>query len=197
MKLSDLNNLDLQDAANWPLPIKVAATVIVFVLVVAGGWYLDWREQANTLERVTAKEAELKQNFEIRQRRAVNLAAYEQQLVDMEASFGAMLRQLPSQADVPRLLEDVSQTGLASGLEFELFRPQAEIKREFYAELPVNIRVRGSYHQFARFISDVANLPRIVTLHDISIQQSGNTSGLTMDLLAKTYWYLDDAGAKK
>lgn len=197
MKLSDLNNLDLQDAANWPLPIKVAATVIVFVLVVAGGWYLDWREQANTLERVTAKEAELKQNFEIRQRRAVNLAAYEQQLVDMEASFGAMLRQLPSQADVPRLLEDVSQTGLASGLEFELFRPQAEIKREFYAELPVNIRVRGSYHQFARFISDVANLPRIVTLHDISIQQSGNTGGLTMDLLAKTYWYLDDAGAKK
>lgn len=197
MKLSDLNNLDLQDAANWPLPIKVAAAVIVFVLVVAGGWYLDWREQASTLERVTAKEAELKQNFEIRQRRAVNLAAYEQQLVDMEASFGAMLRQLPSQADVPRLLEDVSQTGLASGLEFELFRPQAEIKREFYAELPVNIRVRGSYHQFARFISDVANLPRIVTLHDISIQQSGNTGGLTMDLLAKTYWYLDDAGAKK
>lgn len=196
MNLSDLNNLDLQDAANWPFPIKAAAAILVFALVVAGGWYLDWSNQVTNLERVTATESQLKQTFELRQRRAVNLEAYEQQLADMEASFGAMLRQLPSQADVPKLLVDVSQTGLSSGLEFELFRPAPTVKREFYAELPVSIRVHGNYHQFARFISSVANLPRIVTLHNISIQQ-GKSSGLVMDLTAKTYWYLDDAGASK
>lgn len=196
MNLSDLNNLDLQEAANWPLPIKLAATLIVFALIVAGGWYLDWSKQATSLERIVAKETELKQSFELRQRRAANLDAYKQQLAGMEASFGAMLRQLPSQADVPKLLVDVSQTGLASGLEFELFKPQPETKREFYAELPVGIRVRGDYHQFARFVSAVANLPRIVTLHDISIQQPDKAGGLVMDLTAKTYWYLDDAGEK-
>jgi type IV pilus assembly protein PilO len=197
MKLSDLNNLDMQDAANWPLPVKLGAAVIVFALIVAGGWYLDWRDQAATLERFAAKENELKQSFEVKQRRAVNLAAYEQQLVEMEASFGAMLRQLPSRADVPKLLVDISQTGLASGLEFELFKPEGEVKREFYAELPVSIRVRGNYHQFARFVSSVANLPRIVTLHNISIQEAAKSGGLAMDLTAKTYWYLDDAGATK
>lgn len=198
MNLSDLNNLDLQDAANWPLPVKVAAAVLVFALVVAGGWHFDWSNQARKLEQITATESQLKQSFELRQRRAVNLEAYQQQLTDMEASFGAMLRQLPSQADVPKLLVDISQTGLASGLEFELFRPAATIEREFYAELPVSIRVHGNYHQFARFISSVANLPRIVTLHNISIQQAGRSGGgLAMDLTAKTYWYLDDAGARK
>lgn len=197
MKLSDLNNLDMQDAANWPLPVKLGAAALVFALIVAGGWHLDWRDQAATLERFAAKENELKQSFEIKQRRAANLAAYEQQLLEMEASFGAMLRQLPSRADVPKLLVDISQTGLASGLEFELFKPESEVKREFYAELPVSIRVRGNYHQFARFVSAVANLPRIVTLHNISIQEAAKNGGLAMDLTAKTYWYLDDAGATK
>lgn len=197
MNLSELQNLDLQDAAYWPAPVKAAAMVLVFALTVAGGWYLDWSDQARNLERTVAKETELKQSFELRQRRAVNLEAYEQQLAEMEASFGAMLRQLPSQADVPKLLVDVSQTGLASGLEFELFRPAPEVKREFYAELPVSVRVRGNYHQFARFISAVANLPRIVTLHDISIEQPARSEGLVMELTAKTYWYLDDAGAAK
>jgi type IV pilus assembly protein PilO len=196
MKLSDLNNLDIQDAANWPLPVKLAAAFLVFVLVVAGGWRFDWIDQAQRLERVAAEEAKLKQAFENRQRRAANLAAYEQQLTEMEASFGTMLRQLPSQADVPKLLVDISQTGLASGLEFELFKPQPEIKREFYAELPVSIRVHGNYHQLARFVSAVANLPRIVTLHNISIQQANKSGGLAMDLTAKTYWYLDGGGAK-
>lgn len=197
MTLSDLNNLDLQDAANWPLPVKVAAAILVFAIVVAGGWYFDWSDQNRQLEQITATENQLRQSFELKQRRAVNLEAYEKQLADMEASFGAMLRQLPSQADVPKLLVDVSQTGLASGLEFELFRPAPTIEREFYAELPVSIRVRGNYHQFARFISSVANLPRIVTLHNISIQQAGKSDGLAMDLTAKTYWYLEDAGASK
>lgn len=197
MNLSDLNNLDLQDAANWPLPVKAIAVLLVFALVVAGGWYFDWSNQARNLEQIAARENQLKQSFELRQRRAVNLEAYQQQLADMEESFGAMLRQLPSQADVPKLLVDISQTGLASGLEFELFRPAGTTEREFYAELPVSIRVYGNYHQFARFISSVANLPRIVTLHNISIQKANRGDGLVMDLTAKTYWYLDDAGAKK
>lgn len=196
MKLAELNNLDLQDAANWPRPVKLATAVLVFGLVIAGGWYLDWNSQAKALKRHTAREAELRQGFELRQQRAASLAAYQQRLIDMEASFGALLSQLPSQADVPKLLDDISQTGLANGLEFELFRPQAEVQREFHAELPIAIRARGSYHQFARFISDLANLPRIVTVHDISIQRSGDGGGLTMELLAKTYWYLDDVGAQ-
>ena len=198
MNLSDLRNLDLQDAAYWPVPVKAAAILLVFALTVAAGWYFDWSNQAATLERTVAKEAELKQSFELRQRRAANLEAYEQQLADMEASFGAMLRQLPSQADVPKLLVDISQTGLASGLEFELFQPAPEVKREFYAELPVKIRVRGNYRQFARFISAVANLPRIVTLHDIAIERASRAEGLVMELTAKTYWYLEeDAGVTK
>lgn len=191
----DLNNLDLNDAPNWPLPAKLFIALLLFAAVVAGGWYLDWKEQAVSLERVAKKEETLKRSFETKQRRAVNLEAYEQQLVDMEESFGAMLRQLPSRAEIDKLLVDISQTGLASGLEFELFRPGSESKREFYAELPVNIRVRGGYHQLARFVSGVANLPRIVTLHNIAIAE-GSGGDLTMDVMAKTYWYLDDAGAR-
>ena len=191
----DLNNLDLNDAPNWPLPIKIGASVLLFAAVVAGGWYLDWDDQSKRLESVTKKETELRSTFENRQKRAANLEAYEQQLVDMDASFGAMLRQLPSRAEISKLLVDISQTGLASGLEFELFRPGGESKREFYAELPVSIRVKGNYHQLAEFVSGVANLPRIVTLHDIAI--ADGKGGLAMDVTAKTYWYLDDSGAQK
>lgn len=192
----DLNNLDLNDAPNWPLPAKLFLAALLFAAVVAGGWYLDWKNQAVTLERVAKQEQTLRKSFETKQKRAVNLEAYEQQLVDMEESFGAMLRQLPSRAEIDKLLVDISQTGLAAGLEFELFRPGSESKREFYAELPVNIRVRGGYHQLARFISGVANLPRIVTLHNIAIA-GGKGGELTMDVMAKTYWYLDDAEARK
>lgn len=190
----NINDLDLNNAPDWPLPIKLASAVILFGAVVGGGWYLDWSDQAAQLEQMAGKEQELKSIFETKQRRAANLEAYEQQLADMQVSFGAMLRQLPSRAEISRLLVDISQTGLASGLEFELFKPAAEVKREFYAELPVSIRVKGNYHQLAEFVSGVANLPRIVTLHDISIADN-KQSQLAMDVTAKTYWYLDDTGA--
>ncbi len=197
LKNIDLNDLDLNNAGSWPLPVKIVVAILVFAAVAAGGWWFDWKNQAATLASVQQEEQELRRQFDIRQKRAANLEAYEQQLAEMQASFGAMLRQLPSRAEVAKLLVDISQTGLASGLEFELFKPGSEIKREFYAELPVSIRVHGDYNQFARFVSGVANLPRIVTLHDISIK-NGKDNRLSMDLIAKTYWYLDDNdGARK
>jgi type IV pilus assembly protein PilO len=139
------------------------------------------------------KESELRQTFEVKAKKAANLAAYEQQLSEMKESFGAMLRQLPNKTEVADLLVDISQTGLASGLEFELFKPQAEVPKEFYAELPISIRVKGTYHEFGNFVSGVAALPRIVTVHDINIEPDKDQDGeLTMDILAKTYRYMDD-----
>jgi type IV pilus assembly protein PilO len=200
MTLEQLRNLDANNPGSWPLPVKTAALVLVLIAVVAGAWYFHWEGQMRTIERVRAEEQKLRQEFDTKQRRAANLEAYEAQLEEMRRTFGDMLRQLPSRAEVAELLVDISQTGLASGLEFELFRPQNAVTREFYAELPVAIRVRGDYHQFARFVSGVANLPRIVTLHDIAITgasegaggSGGDTGKLTMTLTAKTYWYLDE-----
>lgn len=192
----DLKNLDLNDAPNWPLPVKLGAAALLLGAVVGAGWYLDWTEQAARLDQVARKENELKSVFETKQKRAANLEAYQQQLAEMEETFGSMLRQLPSRAEISKLLVDISQTGLASGLEFELFKPGTEGRREFYAELPVSIRVKGNYHQLAGFVSGVANLPRIVTLHDFAIADAKNGL-LSMDVTAKTYWYLDDAGAPK
>lgn len=199
MNLSELNQLDLNNAASWPMPIKVAAAIIVAAAVIVGGWYLDWSDQTSALERARKEETTLREAFESKQRRAVNLAAYEQQLEEMHASFGAMLRQLPSKAEVSKLLVDISQSGLKSGLEFTLFKPESEIKREFYAELPVKIQVVGSYQQFGSFVSEVANLPRIVTLHDVDIKPTAAKSHdqLTMNITAKTYWYLEEGGARK
>ena len=143
------------------------------------------------LEKAESKELELRQTFEAKAKKAANLAAYEQQLDEMKESFGAMLRQLPNKTEVAELLVDISQTGLASGLEFELFKPQTEVPKEFYAELPISIRVKGNYHEFGNFISGVAALPRIVTVHDINMQP-GEDGELTMDMLAKTYRYMDE-----
>ncbi len=199
MDLEQLRSLDANNPGSWPLPVKAVALVLVVVAVVAGAWYFHWEGQMQTIERARAQEQTLRQEFDTKQRRAANLEAYEAQLEEMRRTFGDMLRQLPSRAEVAELLVDISQTGLASGLEFELFRPQDAVTQEFYAELPVAIRVRGDYHQFAKFISGAANLPRIVTLHDITVggaggaQEAANEPGqLTMTLTAKTYWYLDE-----
>lgn len=191
MNLSDLNELDINNIASWPLPARIFVVAVVFVGVLGLGYWLDIQDQRINLEKVEAKEIDLRQTFEVKARKAANLAAYEQQLEEMTESFGAMLRQLPNKTEVAELLVDISQTGLASGLEFELFKPQAETPREFYAELPISIRVKGGYHEFGNFISGVAALPRIVTVHDVNI--APNKDGeLTMDLLAKTYRYMDD-----
>ncbi|MFC1774669.1 type 4a pilus biogenesis protein PilO [Pseudomonadota bacterium] len=197
MNLSDLNELDINNIAGWPLPARIFVVAVVFVGVLGLGYWLDIKDQRINLEKVEAKETELRQTFEAKAKKAANLAAYEQQLEEMKESFGAMLRQLPNKTEVAELLVDISQTGLASGLEFELFKPQAEVPKEFYAELPISIRVKGDYHEFGNFISGVAALPRIVTVHDVNV--APNTDGeLTMDLLAKTYRYMEDdeGGAK-
>ncbi len=191
MDLSQLNELDLSNVANWPLPARVAVIAIIFVGVIALGYWLDIKDQGMRLEKAEQKESELRHTFEAKAKKAANLEAYEQQLAEMRESFGAMLRQLPNKTEVAELLVDISQTGLASGLEFELFKPQSEIPKEFYAELPISIRVKGDYHEFGNFVSGVAALPRIVTVHDVSIEQS-TEQGLTMNILAKTYRYLDE-----
>jgi type IV pilus assembly protein PilO len=165
-------------------------------LVGIGGYYLDIEEQLNRLSKVENKEVELRRTFETKQAKAANLDGYKKQLEEMKQSFGAMLRQLPNKTEVADLLVDVSQTGLASGLEFELFKPEAEVPREFYAELPIQLKVTGQYHEFGQFISGLAALPRIVTIHDIKIKPRDKKSEggrlLVLEATAKTYRYLDE-----
>ena len=190
----DLNELDLTNVARWPAAAR--AVVILFLMggVIFLGYWFHAKDQLVDLTRVEEKEVGLKVIFETKAKQAVNLEAYEKQLEEMRESFGAMLRQLPNKTEVADLLVDVSQTGLASGLEFRLFQPRAEIPREFYAELPISIQVIGNYHEFGEFISGVAALPRIVTAHDVSIVKSGTGENnlLKMVLTAKTYRYLDE-----
>lgn len=191
MKNIDLNELDLSNIGAWPTVAKAVVIVVVCVGVAVAGFFLDVKKQIEKLERAEKQEMTLKQEFESKQAKAVNLDAYKQQLKDIEESFGAMLRQLPSKTEVEGLLVDISQTGLASGIEFQLFKPQGERFIEFYAELPISMKMSGTYHQFGNFVSGVAALPRIVTLHDISI--SDDKGGrLTMEVTAKTYRYLDE-----
>ena len=191
----DINDLDFSNIANWPLPARVFAIILVALAVLGLGYWFDIKDQQLRLDQVEQKEGELKSTFEAKARKAANLEAYEQQLEEMRQSFGAMLRQLPNKTEVADLLVDVSQTGLASGLEFDLFKPQAEMPRDFYAELPISIKVRGTYHEFGAFVSGVAALPRIVTLHDIAIlppAKDATNGDLTMELTAKTYRYLEE-----
>ncbi len=189
----DLNELDLTNVARWPAAAR--AVVIIFIIggVIFLGYWFHTKDQLVQLEEAEQHELDLKVIFEKKAQQATNLEAYEQQLEEMGESFGAMLRQLPNKTEVADLLVDVSQTGLASGLEFELFKPQAELPREFYAELPINIQVIGRYHEFGEFISGVAALPRIVTVHDVKISpREKDGSLLVMNLIAKTYRYLEE-----
>ncbi|MBL1433104.1 MAG: type 4a pilus biogenesis protein PilO [Gammaproteobacteria bacterium] len=189
---SDLADLDFSDVAGWPTVAKVIAIMAVCAAVLGAGYWFDTQHQLAELERAKAKEPELKQAFEVKQNKAANLDAYRTQKVEMEQSFGAMLRQLPSKTEVAELLVDISQAGIANGLDFELFKPAAEVPIEFYEELPIKIRVTGAYHEFGQFVSDVAALPRIVTLDNFSIKGSGDN--LAMEVTAKTYRYIDDEG---
>jgi type IV pilus assembly protein PilO len=189
----DLNELDLANVARWPAAAR--AVVIIFIMggVIFLGYWFHTKDQLVQLEKAEQHEVDLKVIFEKKAQQAANLEAYEQQLEEMRESFGAMLRQLPNKTEVADLLVDVSQTGLASGLEFELFKPEAEVPREFYAELPINIQVIGRYHEFGDFISGVAALPRIVTVHDVNISpRTDDGSLLVMKLTAKTYRYLEE-----
>jgi len=189
--------LDWRDPGRWPLGIR--AIVAAFVFVVASflfGMVLIYNTQMDEFEQVQTEQDQLWAEFEQKQHQAANFAAYRAQLKDMERSFGAMLRQLPGRTEVPNLLVDISQTGNGAGLDEKLFQPGAEQKQDFYAELPIKIRLTGSYHAFGNFVSGIAALPRIVTLHDIQIQpesqKSAGTDQLVLDLTAKTYRYLED-----
>lgn len=195
--LEDLRNLDPRDPGRWPLAVRMGAVGAVF-LVLAGvlSYFFVYTNLDPQLEQLAGTEQSLRQEFRTKHSKATNLDIYKQQLGDIEKSFGAMLRQLPSKTEVDNLLVDISQTGLASALDQKLFQPQTEVKKDFYAERPIKIRFVGSYHQFGQFISGVAALPRIVTLHDVQIAPLDGKSQaydrLQMDLTAKTYRYLDD-----
>lgn len=190
----DLNNLDFSNVGSWPTAVKAVLIVIVAVAVLALGYFLDIQAQQDNLERITKEEQNIKEDFELKQLKASNLDAYKAQMVEMEDSFGAMIRQLPSKTEVEDLLVDISQTGLASGIEFQLFKPLAEKHIEFYAELPITLKMTGTYHQFGAFVSGIAALPRIVTLENISIVGGkGKKKALTMYVTAKTYRYLDES----
>jgi len=192
VNLQDLNNIDLKTIGTAPAAVKGIAIAIVVIAILGVGYWFVIKDQLEQLDRVQAQETQLRQTFETRQRRAANLQAYKDQLEEMQRTFGTMLRQLPSRTEIPSLLVDISQTALASGLEIDLFRPQAEQRRGFYAEAPIQLRMHGSYEQMAEFTSGVASLPRIVTLHDVVIRPTQDGTRLTMEATAKTYRYLDE-----
>ena len=187
----ELDQLDLANVARWPAAARAVAILFLMGGVIFLGYWFHTKDQLIELAQAEQQEVDLRVIFEKKAQQAANLEAYEKQLEEMRESFGAMLRQLPNKTEVADLLVDVSQTGLASGLEFELFQPQAENPREFYAELPISIRVIGEYHEFGNFVSGVAALPRIVTLHNVNIKRAGDNL-LSMDLTAKTYRYLEN-----
>ena len=204
MNLQELNELDFSNIGNWPGVVKAFLVLVLCVGLGVGWYYYDTEEQLLGLDKVEKKELELRKEFERKQAKAVNLEKYKKQLEEMRESFGAMLRQLPNKTEVADLLVDVSQTGLAAGLEFELFDPQGEVQREFYAELPIKIKVQGGYHEFGEFISGLAARPRIVTIHNVVVTSKAakargggsNDGQLVMEATAKTYRYLDEETKK-
>ncbi|MGB5629372.1 MAG: type 4a pilus biogenesis protein PilO [Woeseiaceae bacterium] len=193
--VEELQSLDANDVGRWPLPFRVAVIVIVFVLVTGLGqyWFII-KDKAPQLERKRAEEVDLRLTFENKQDKAANYQAYEDQLEEIKESFGTMLRQLPGETEIPSLIVDISQTGLAAGLQEKLFVPQPEIPKDFYAEKPIKIRLTGSYHEIGNFVSGIAALPRIVTLHDINItpESTEGFDNLSMEVTAKTYRYIDE-----
>jgi len=193
--IDDLQQLDINDIGRWPFPFRAALIVILFVIVVGAGFYMTIiQDKAPILDRVKAEEANLWITFENKQKKAANYDAYKTQLEQMEQSFGTMLRQLPGETEIPSLIVDISQTGLAAGLQENLFEPQPEIQRDFYAEKPIKIRLSGGYHEIANFVSGIAALPRIVTLHNINITPEAKDSynELSIEVTAQTYRYLEE-----
>jgi type IV pilus assembly protein PilO len=194
----DLADLDMNNLGSWPAAVKVIAAALLMVLLLGGGYYFYLSDMLVSLDQEKAQEETLKQQFSTKAFQAANLEAYKAQMEEMEASFGALLRQLPSDTEVPGLLEDITRTGLGSGLEFEEIKLQPEVAQQFYIELPIQIKVVGGYHDLATFVSGVSSLPRIVTLHDFEIkpESPGSSSKLRMSILAKTYRY-NDKGLQK
>jgi type IV pilus assembly protein PilO len=194
--LEELQSLDFNDIGRWPFVYRAAAIALACTVATIAGIYLFvYEDKMPLLEKAEAEERELRVVFEEKQRKAANFSAYQEQLAEIERSFGTMLQQLPGKTEIPNLLVDISQTGLGAGLEEKLFQPRAEMRKDFYAEKPIQIKLDGSYHEFGNFVSDIAALPRIVTLHNIEIRPIGKNSGydnLVLNVTAKTYRYLED-----
>lgn len=198
----DLGDLNFENIGSWPTAIKVAVCTLACLLILTAGYWFDISKQKLVIEKSQQKEAQLRKEFESKQRRAASLEAYKLQLMQIRKTFGDLLKQLPSKTEVPGLLEDITQIGVTSGLEFELFDPKNEVKHDFYAELPVRITVTGDYHQLAHFVSRIAGMNRIVTLHNFNIEHEKDKKTeknalikremLRMDMTAKTYRYVDD-----
>ncbi len=192
MKLDDFRNLNPRDIGNWPVLPKLGALVAILIALIFAGYWFDWKGQLESLAAERAKEQQLREAFLDKKKQAVNLEAYRRQLAEIEESFGEMLKQLPNKSEMEALLTDINQAGLGRGLQFELFRPaQKETASEFYAELPITIKLTGSYHDIGAFASDVSQLSRIVTLNDVAMVEKDGT--LTLDAVAKTFRYLDEA----
>ena len=191
MNLEDLRRLNFRDIGNWPMLPKVLILLAIFAVILVAGLLLDWREQWDTLEVAQAEEVKLREQYGQKKAKAINFELYVQQLNEVEQSFGALVKQLPNRSEIDALLTDINQAGLGRGLQFELFRPAPQEKmQDFYAELPIKIRITGSYHDMGAFASDVAQLPRIVTLNDVVINNDKGV--LSLDAEAKTFRYLDE-----
>ena len=191
MTLDDLRRLRFRDVGNWPLAPKLAIFAVIVIVILIGGAFLDWKDQYDSLEKARNEETALREQYATKKAKAVNFDLYVQQLREIEESFGALLKQLPNKSEMDALLTDINQAGLGRGLQFDLFRPASQERMaEFYAELPINIRITGNYHDMGAFASDVAQLPRIVTLNDVAITNNGGQ--LSMEAQAKTFRYLDE-----
>ena len=193
----DLKNLDPNNPGLWPKPIQIVIFVLLFIALLFAGWKFDITKKRDQLAKLEKRETQQIETLKVRQRKAANLNALKEQMKEMEISFGDMVRQLPNQTEVAGLLVDISQTGLGAGLEFKLFEPKAENPKEFYAVLPISINVVGNYHQFGEFISGLAQLPRIVTTHEINIKSNQSNEKarvpiLEMNTIAKTYRALEE-----
>lgn len=196
MNLDDLRRLNMRDVGNWPILPKIAVLGGIFALILVAGFFLDWKDQLDTWDTAQKQESQLKDQYGQKKAKAINFDLYRQQLSEVEQSFGALVKQLPNRSEIDALLTDVNQAGLGRGLQFDLFKPAAQEKMaDFYAELPINIKITGNYHDMGAFASDVAQLPRIVTLNDVVI---GNDKGvLSMEAVAKTFRYLDEEEVAK
>lgn len=193
MELPSLNELDVNEPGEWPNLIKGVAITLLCIAVLIAGYYVVIKDKQAELAQLEAKEQTLKAEFEVKQAKAFNLDAYREQMKEMRVVFASMLQQLPRKSEVADLLIDISRTGLVNGLQFELFKPEIERPVDFYAELPIKMKVTGNYHQFGEFVSAVAALPRIVTMHNLTMSPVNESSGkMTMDITAKTYRYFDE-----
>ena len=193
MTLNDLRRLDPKKIGSWPILPKVGVLFITLVLIIFASYWFDWKVQIERIDQEKLKEEGLRKSFLTKKSEAINLPAYQKQLEDIEKQFGALLKQLPGKSEMDALLTDINQAGLGRGLQFELFKPAVqETRRDFYAELPISIKVSGNYHDIGAFASDIGKLSRIVTLENIALASPGKGGGLVLDATAKTFRYLDD-----